>query len=251
MCIGVCVAINYVALLLELILASAYSIVRASIVGKEEPKISLSAFAVTSNRQRVLTTCILLSLVSTVIPYHFAYVVLCLVQLGTSVRAFRLARESNLDSTYNFYNYAHSILILMLWILPINLPVLVVWIRNLAVHWLTPFSSHHNILSIMPFILLVETLSTGRMIPRADFPISLLTNVLLFSIGAYAAVYGVTYAYVLHHLANILCAWLVAIHFEPTTRSSSSSLLSAREKVDFEDEAGETSAGLEKRKKRP
>ena len=220
MCIGVCVAINYVALLLEFLLASVYSLLRSSMVGKDETKISLSAFAVTSNKQRVLTTCILLSLVSTVIPYHFAYVVLCLVQLGTSVRAFRLAKESGLDSNYNFYNYAHSIFILMLWILPINLPVLVVWIRNLAVHWLTPFSSHHNILSIMPFILLVETLSTGRMIPRAESRISLLTNILLFSIGAYAAVYGVTYAYVLHHLANILCAWLVAIHFEPSTRLS-------------------------------
>ena len=44
--------------------------------------------------------------------------------------------------------------------------------------------------------------------------------ILLFSIGAYAAVYGVTYAYVLHHLANILCAWLVAIHFDPSTWSS-------------------------------
>lgn len=54
----------------------------------------------------------------------------------------------------------------MLWILPINLPVLVVWIHNLAVHWLTPFSSHHNLLSIMPFILFVETLTTGNMIPR-------------------------------------------------------------------------------------
>jgi glycosylphosphatidylinositol deacylase len=220
MCIGICVAINYVALLLELVLSSAYSVIRLSGLRKDESKRAPSAFAVTSSRQRVITTCILLSLVSTVIPYHFAYVVLCLVQLATSVRAFRLARESGLDSNYNFYNYAHSMLILMLWILPINLPVLVVWIRNLAVHWLTPFSSHHNILSIMPFILLVETLSTGRMIPRVEYRISFFTNVLLFSIGAYAAVYGVTYAYVLHHLANILCAWLVAIHFDPSTWSS-------------------------------
>jgi glycosylphosphatidylinositol deacylase len=67
---------------------------------------------------------------------------------------------------YNFYNYVHSIFVLMLWVLPINLPVLVVWIHNLAVHWLTPFSSHHNVLSIMPFILLVETLTAGVMIPR-------------------------------------------------------------------------------------
>ena len=56
----------------------------------------------------------------------------------------------------------------MLWVLPINGPVLVVWVHNLAVHWLTPFSSHHNVLSIMPFILLVETLTGGKMVPRVS-----------------------------------------------------------------------------------
>lgn len=108
----------------------------------------------------------------------------------------------------------------MIWILPINLPVLVVWVRNLAVHWLTPFSSHHNILSITPFIILVETLSTGRMVPRVQSRFRLLTNVFLFSVAAYAAIYGVSYAYVLHHLANILCAWLVAIHFDVSSISA-------------------------------
>jgi glycosylphosphatidylinositol deacylase len=147
-------------------------------------------------------------------------VVLCIVQIATCVRGFRLAKKSQLDTNYNFYNYAHSILILMLWILPINLPVLVVWVRNLAIQWLTPFSSHHNIISITPFILLVETISTGRMIPRVQPPLSMFTNVFLFAIGAYAAVYGVTYAYVLHHLANILCAWLVTIHFDVSEFSS-------------------------------
>lgn len=67
---------------------------------------------------------------------------------------------------FNFYNYAHSILILMLWILPINILVLLVWVHNIVVHWFTPFSSHHNVLSIMPFILLVETMTSGTMIPR-------------------------------------------------------------------------------------
>lgn len=220
MCIGICVAINYVALLLEYIFAFLYSFIKPSTVRSEEAKRAPSVFAVTSTRQRIITTSVLLSLVSTVIPYHFAYMVLCLVQLATCVRGFRLAKETCLDSNYNFYNYAHSILILMIWILPINLPVLVVWIRNLAVHWLTPFSSHHNILSIMPFIFLVETLSTGRMVPRVEFRMSLFTNVFLFSIGAYAAVYGVTYAYVLHHLANILCAWLVAVHFNASNLST-------------------------------
>lgn len=45
------------------------------------------------------------------------------------------------------------------------------------------------------------------------FRLRFITNILLFCIAAYAAVYGVTYAYVLHHLVNIVAAWLVAIHF--------------------------------------
>lgn len=57
-------------------------------------------------------------------------------------------------------------LTLMLWVLPINAFVLVVWAHNLAVHWLTPFSSHHNVLSVMPFLVLVETMTTGAMQPR-------------------------------------------------------------------------------------
>ena len=220
MCVSMCVAVNYVALAVTYLFALLYSVLRSSTMRNDEGRRTPTAFAVTSTRQRIVTTCILLSLVSTVIPYHFAYMVLCIVQIATCVRGFKLAKDSRLDTNYNFYNYAHSVLILMIWILPINLPVLVVWVRNLAVHWLTPFSSHHNILSIMPFILLVETLSTGRMVPRVQSRFRLFTGVLLFSIAAYAAVYGVTYAYVLHHLANILCAWLVAIHFDTSSLSA-------------------------------
>ncbi|KAF1913008.1 PGAP1-like protein-domain-containing protein [Ampelomyces quisqualis] len=233
MCTGICVAINYVALILTYFLASAYALVRSSKLHDVDGNCTPEAFAVASMRRRVITTLILLSLVSTVIPYHFAYVVLCIVQLATCVRGFRLVKETSLDANYNFYNYAHSMFILMLWILPINLPVLVVWIRNLAIQWLTPFSSHHNILSISPFILLVETLSTGRMIPRVRPGFSLFTNAFLFAIGAYAAVYGVTYAYVLHHLANILCAWLVTIHFDMSTFAVESAC-SAVESLDSE-----------------
>jgi glycosylphosphatidylinositol deacylase len=209
MCTAICVLINYVALLLIYLLTFLYALIK-SFTSRDR---NTGAISVISNRQRIITTLILLSLVSTIIPYHFAYVVLCLVQLATCVRSSHLAKQSQLDTAYNFSNYAHSIFILMLWILPINIPVLVVWIRNLAIQYMTPFSSHHNILSITPFILLVETLSTGRMIPRVRPGLSLGTSVLLFAIGTYAAVYGVTYAYVLHHLANVLCAWLVAIHF--------------------------------------
>lgn len=82
----------------------------------------------------------------------------------------------------NFGNYAHSILILMLWVLPINVLVLLVWAHNLVVHWFMPFSSHHNVLSIMPFLVLVETMTSGAMIPRN-------TTRYVFSFFSYPAPY--------------------------------------------------------------
>jgi glycosylphosphatidylinositol deacylase len=40
-----------------------------------------------------------------------------------------------------------------------------------------------------------------------------ITNLLFFFLAGYAAIYGVTYAYILHHLVNIVAAWLVVIYF--------------------------------------
>lgn len=99
----------------------------------------------------------------------------------------------------------------MIWILPINLPVLVVWVRNLAVQWLTPFSSHHNILSILPFILLIETAATGKMVPRLNSQLRYVTSTSLITLALFAAIYGVSYAYALHQVANLFCAWLVLV----------------------------------------
>ena len=215
-CVGVCVILNYVALLLIHISSIVYgwmSTRPAWLRNGDKRRGALPAFAPSSPRRRIITTSILLFLVATFIPYQFAYLVACLVQIATCTRAIRLARDTGSGSNYNFYNYVHSILILMLWTIPaINLPILVVWVHNLAVQWLTPFSSHHNVLSIMPFILLVETLTSGKMVPRVTSRFRHVTGMFFFGIAAYAAMYGVTYAYMLHHLVNFAAAWLVTIH---------------------------------------
>ncbi|KAF2760597.1 GPI inositol-deacylase [Pseudovirgaria hyperparasitica] len=217
---GICVLLNFTVLTLTHIFALIYGkISYVPLRNDNSSRRGLGAFA--STRRRVLFTGILLLLVSTVIPYHFAYVVLCIVQVATCTRAYRLAQDTGSAANYNFYNYTHSILVFMLWILPINIPVLVVWLRNLAIQWATPFSSHHNILLIMPIILLVETLTTGRMIPRVTTKVQYLTNMFLFGLAVYAAVFGITRGYILHHLANALCAWLVVIHASANSISAS------------------------------
>jgi len=168
--VGVCIAANYIVLTVTYLFALVCARLRAwttrSVDDVRRLSSSPTAFATTTPHQRIITTSVLLLMVITVIPYQFAYIVLCIVQVSTCVRALRVAHDVNSGGSYNFYNYTHSMLVLMLWILPINVPVLVVWIHNLAVHWLTPFSTHHNLLSVLPYIMLVECMSTGNMVPR-------------------------------------------------------------------------------------
>ncbi|KAI1192557.1 PGAP1-like protein-domain-containing protein [Nemania serpens] len=219
-CVGVCVVLHYIVLGLISLLSIFYGYVFASSMPNEEKKSTLASkptqgpvFPHPSPRRRLLTTSVLLFLVSTVIPYQSAYVVACLVQLSTSVRAHHAARRYPCLANINFRNYVHTIFLLMIWNLPINMPTVVVWVRNLAIHWFTPFSSYHNVVSILPFILLVENLAAGKMIPPVTSRFRHLTNILFFTTAVYAAVYGVSYAYVLHYLVNLIAAWLVAVHF--------------------------------------
>ncbi|KAK4955548.1 GPI inositol deacylase [Elasticomyces elasticus] len=208
--VGICIAANYFVLSITHLFAAAYGLLRSWTRPTGEKATSL--FTTSTSYQRTITTGILLLMVVTIVPYQFAYLVLCVVQSSTSIKALRSALDDGADASHNFYNYAHSMLVLMLWILPINMPVLVVWIHNLAAHWLTPFSTHHNLLSILPYILLVQVMSTGSMVPRLTSRIRHVTNVAMFTFALYAAVYGVSYAYRLHYIANAFCAWLLSIY---------------------------------------
>ncbi|KAI5290988.1 GPI inositol deacylase, partial [Ascosphaera atra] len=40
-----------------------------------------------------------------------------------------------------------------------------------------------------------------------------ITSGIFFFLAVYSALYGVTYAYRLHHIVNAAFAWLVALHF--------------------------------------
>ncbi|WEW57124.1 GPI inositol deacylase [Emydomyces testavorans] len=212
--IGTCVIVNYVAM----VLIHALGAIRAILMSwkgysKHDERSNMSVFWSLSTKNRILNTAILLLFVTLVIPYQFAYVVACIVQLVTCVQASWHARESRSASHSSFYNYVHSIFILMLWILPVNVLVLIVWVHDLAAHWITRFSSNHNVFSILPFVLLVETLARGTMIPRITTHLRHITSVLFFFLATYSAIYGVTYAYLLHHITNLVIAWLVGIHF--------------------------------------
>lgn len=214
-----------------------------AILHKDKPLASplptLNLFNTSTPRRRLINTLLLLGLVATIIPYPFAYVVACLVQLATTTRALghyyatssSTSPPRTVAAANNFFNYTYAVLILMLWVLPLNLPVLVVWVHNLAVPYWSAFGSHHNILAIAPFIVLVETLAGGVMVPRLRLGKKgqgrgkakgvvlgggygrVVTNVGFFGLAVYAAVYGMTWAYRLHWIACVVAGWLSVVHW--------------------------------------
>ncbi|KAK9450670.1 PGAP1-like protein-domain-containing protein [Limtongia smithiae] len=171
--------------------------------------------SILSGSRRLLTTSILLISVLAYVPYQFAYVVGFVVHISTCVKSLRRHSQQIVQGgqySQNFINFAISVLMIMIWLLPINIPLLVVWIHNLSVHWNTPFSSHHNLLSIVPIIFLVERLTAGKMLPRNTGRAQMVSKILLVYWIIYACLNGILNAYWLHHIFNCFALWLLIMY---------------------------------------
>ena len=114
-CAGICVLVNYAALAITSVLCLVYSTLtaRPAWIKNDDRRYDFSvtfeslgctdnsyrratvpAFPPTSPRRRIIITLLLLLLVSTLIPYQFAYMVACIVQIATCTRALRFAQET-------------------------------------------------------------------------------------------------------------------------------------------------------------
>jgi len=167
--------------------------------------------------RRVITTIVLFLLVATFIPYQFAFVVAFLVHIVTCSRAIVKATSatdpSRQQKYWNRYHYLQSVLILLFTLLPLNVPVLMVWIRNLSVHWFVPFSSDHSVLAVAPFMIYVEMMTGSKMLPRSqDFKFRWATNAIFCAVIVYGFLYGVKFTHALYMLGNLLIVWLLILH---------------------------------------
>ena len=139
----------------------------------------ISSHRITESREtlvapRIVSMSVLVLLVLFFAPYQFAFIVTSLIHFFTTVRSLIHAQDTTVSSTpaavqhrWDRYHYHFSLLLVMLCLLPINALILVVWVRNLAVGWLAPFSSDHNVLSVMGFLLNIEALHSGKMLNRS------------------------------------------------------------------------------------
>lgn len=164
---------------------------------------------------RLITVAALCILVSIVVPYQFAMVVGAVLQL---VRTAVVAVKSPLR--HSFYNFNGTITILLILGAIVNSPITVVWIRNLNFHSTIWFSSHHNLLAVLPILLLVENLYAGNMLPVMNSLQIRATMALLIYGAMYCLLYGLWHTFMLHHIVNVLAGWLLIVYLDdPGTRS--------------------------------
>ena len=107
---GLCVLVNWAALGVTALLYMPYSLLisrPAWTRAENERRTTVPGFAASSPRRRFVTALLLLLLVSSVVPYQFAYLVACIVQLATCTRALRLVKE--MVSNLNFVTMIHGL----------------------------------------------------------------------------------------------------------------------------------------------
>jgi hypothetical protein len=102
-------------------------------------------------------------------------------------------------------------LLLLTWLLPFTAPILVVWVRTLQTAGYTvPFDGDHNILAILPWLLLGEAVASGRTFHRE--PIrwrQFVTYALTSGISVTALLLGARFPYLVFEVATCFAAWLI------------------------------------------
>lgn len=203
-------------------------------VGKTISKLVVSVVKMTKltgnvkgwNYRRIIVSAILMILTPIYLPYQFAYIICFIVQamsiiklmidqeIENSVEQEEKYKDRTVATNYqNLINYQMSILMIMIWVLPINVPILVVFVHNFTINWKTPFLTHHNFLAILPIYIAVTMNNYYRVLPAKQW--GKVTYGIIGYFVFYAMVYGFRHTYWLHHLFNFYCCWLALLGWRP------------------------------------
>lgn len=159
--------------------------------------------------RRALALLALIILIAVYVPYQVVYMVCTLIQV------FLVLKQCvGRDTSSNLFHMRVSLLVLMLWVLPVNVPIVVVFMHNITVNWKTPFSSHHNLLLIVPILWLVERVNGARQLHRIrSRTAARVLQAWLYTCVAYCVLFGVRHTYWIHHLLNVLACFLLVTVF--------------------------------------
>ncbi|KAJ7639288.1 PGAP1-like protein-domain-containing protein [Roridomyces roridus] len=116
------------------------------------------------------------------------------------------------------HNHNMHLLLLMTWLLPLAAPVLVVWVRTLAVAGLTtPFDGDHFVLSVAPFLVLVDFASwvNGPIFEKQSFEGLVSVRWAFACLAGAAFLLGSRKAYFVFDVAKVVVGLVVLIRVGP------------------------------------
>lgn len=147
--------------------------------GRKRSKLPSDAWTIGS---RVATGLLLLGLITIVVPYRLAFAILYIVQFSLTAYA---AKEGSVRPYFSpillpppWLSLTHqssrlhlltTLLLLMTFLLPFNLPALAVWGKNFWIHGQHAFLADRAILPVLPALVLVLVSSLQR--PLATAPL--------------------------------------------------------------------------------
>ncbi|QEU58133.1 Bst1 [Kluyveromyces lactis] len=155
------------------------------------------------NNRQLLGVCFISLGVMFYVPYQFAFILVSLIQMWNCMKLAVFTNRNNAKYS-NIHNYNVSFLMLTIFMIPINAPIVVVFLRNFAIRWETAFRSHHNFLAIAPTLLLTLRNSQCN-IPIIKNRMNWLIVVsILGYLSFYSFMYGIRNLYWVYHISNIL-----------------------------------------------
>ena len=95
--VGITVVLNYMLMVVLHVTTAIYTPIEKLYNSKPNAQ-----FSANNPRRRIIGTGFLLLFVATIVPYQFAYIVVCIVQLSTCIRALKFAKE-NVRCTRTLY----------------------------------------------------------------------------------------------------------------------------------------------------
>ncbi|KAI8871078.1 PGAP1-domain-containing protein [Ramicandelaber brevisporus] len=174
--------------------------------------------------RRLVAAFITTMLVATFIPYQFAFVIIALSTILACARTqYRLLNIKSQKQRYQLeqqLEYQMTWLMIVVWLLPYNAPLLAIWGKNLAVGWYEDAPSNHNLANVMAFFAILEMAGRHRCVIANGSGFRLnaairLTSGLIWGIAMHALLRGFRQPYTMHTAISVLAWWcVIALHVQ-------------------------------------
>ncbi|EGG05789.1 uncharacterized protein MELLADRAFT_87688 [Melampsora larici-populina 98AG31] len=156
-------------------------------------------------------------------PYQFAFLVISLVHLFQTLWSLGVAKTNEIRQirsieSWNKFHYYFTTLFLMICLVPGNVMVITVWVKNLSIGWYKPFSSDRKIYFVIGYLLWFHRTwsSSGSlgMLPRSKKSL-LLKFAMWLSLGTglFSILYGIRYTFQIFDLLNLVFLCLALSHY--------------------------------------